>query len=75
METPHNVKLFRTLSMVRQNPQKQTKRKKNYSTGNTTWNPPKCQKKKKIDICPLFQSFAGYLPSHSSPNYAITRLN
>ena len=45
VETPHNVKLFRTLSMVRQNPQKQTKWKRNDPTGNTTWNPPGSQKK------------------------------
>ena len=45
MKTPDNVKLFRTLSMVRQNPQKQTKRKRNYPTDKTTWNPPRSQKK------------------------------
>ena len=36
VKTPDNVKLSRTLSMFRQNQQKQKKRKRNYPTGNRT---------------------------------------
>ena len=72
MKTPKNVKLFRTSSMIRQNPQKEKE-----ITLLATQLGIHPDPTKNLVVCPLLQSFGGYLPCPylSKPCYYLIKLN
>ena len=72
MKTPENVKLFRTLSMVRQNPQKQKEKEINLLATQLGIHP---DPKKNLVVCHCYKALLAICHAHSCPNCAITQLN